>query len=255
MNKENGVLAGVTVLDISEVMQAPLAAQVLGDLGARVIKIERPGGDLMRRMDTHAVRHGLMSSYFAALNRNKVSVPLDMKTEGGLMVMRQLAAKADVLIHNYRPGVMERFGLGYDDLSKANPRIVYAVASGYGESGPLSTRPGQDMAAQSISGILASTTREGLPALISTAAIDFASGMILAQGILAALLERKNSDRGQKVSICLLDTAIAMQMCEVASQQMYNYTTNWVDRNLNWVFPTSNGHVTVLGFFRENPLR
>jgi crotonobetainyl-CoA:carnitine CoA-transferase CaiB-like acyl-CoA transferase len=254
MSSENGVLAGITVLDVSEVMQAPLAAQVLGDLGARVIKIERPSGELMRKMDTHAVRHGLISSYFAALNRNKDSLPLDMKTEAGVDLMRHLAATADVLIHNYRPGVMERFGLGYDDLARANPRIIYAVATGYGESGPLSSRPGQDMAAQSLSGILSSSGRGGDPALSGTAAIDFASGMILAQGILAALLDRKTSGRGQKVSISLLDTAIAMQMCEAASHQMYGYTTHWVDRNLNWVFRTKDGHVTVLGFFRDNPL-
>jgi crotonobetainyl-CoA:carnitine CoA-transferase CaiB-like acyl-CoA transferase len=251
------ILNSCMVLDMSEVYQAPLAAQVLGDFGANVIKIERPDtGEILRGMDAHANRHGLASSYYAAANRNKRSIVLDLKLDAARDVVRRLAKSADVLIHNYRPGVMERLGLGYGDLSGINPRIVYATATGYGETGPLAGKPGQDMAIQSISGMaMESAGADGKPILMNAPAADFASGMILAQGIILALLEREKSGRGQKVNACLLDTAIAMQSLEAASQLMYGYRTTWFDKGLNFVFATKDGWLTVLGFFRSNPLR
>lgn len=257
MSGYKGVLDGITVLDISEVFQAPLAAQALGDLGARVIKIERPGsGELLRKMDAYAVENGKLSAYYAGANRNKSSIVLDLKTAAGQDIVRELVLTADVLVHNYRPGVMERLGLGFEQLSAINPRLVFAIATGYGETGPLADRPGQDMVAQSLSGIAATNGEGGAsPALISTPMIDFASGMILAQGVLAALFERKRSGLGQKVSVCLLDTAVAMQGLEAASLLNYGRKTHWRNQGLNFVFQTAEGWLTVLGFFRENPLR
>lgn len=255
--KTKGILDGVTVLDLSEVYQAPLAAQVLGDFGATVIKIERPGsGEILRNYDAHASAHGLMSSYFAAVNRNKRSLVVDLKTDAGRAVVSRLAAGADVVMHNYRPGVMERLGLGFERLSAANPRLVYAESSGYGPTGPLAQNPGQDMAIQSLSGIaMGNALPDGTPALINTPVIDFAAGMVLAQGITLALLERERSGKGQKVSTSLLNAAIAIQSLEAASQLMYGCETRWIDKGLNYVFRTSDGWVTVLGFFRANPLR
>ena len=219
------ILSGTVVLDLSEVYQAPLAAQVLGDFGATVIKIERPGsGEILRGYDSYATAHGGMSSYFAAVNRNKKSLTVDLKTDAGLSIVARLAASADVFLHNYRPGVMERLGIGYDQLRKANPRLVYAESSGYGETGPLSRNPGQDMAIQSISGIAMGNARpDGSPALVNTPVVDFAAGMILAQGVILALLERERSGLGQKVQTSLLNAAIAMQSLEAGSQLVYGY--------------------------------
>jgi crotonobetainyl-CoA:carnitine CoA-transferase CaiB-like acyl-CoA transferase len=251
------VLDGYIVIDMSEVYQAPLAAQVLGDFGAQVIKVERPGvGDVMRNMDAYARERNLVSCYFASANRNKLSICIDVKTECGREILMRLVKKADVLIHNYRPGVMERLSLGYDDLSKINERLVYAVATGFGEDGPIANRPAQDMIAQTISGIAMAGVEDGEPPrIMGSAAIDFSSGMILVQGILLALLERERSGEGQKVHACLLDTAMAVQSAEAASILMYNYETNWHRRGLSFVVQTKDGWVTILGFFRPNPLR
>ncbi len=251
------VLEGTLVVDMSEVYQAPLAAQVLGDFGAKVVKVERPGtGDVMRNMDGYARERGLVSCYFASANRNKASICIDVKTPRGRELLLRLVAKADVLIHNYRPGVMERLGLGYDDLSKINPALVYAVATGFGEDGPIADRPAQDMIAQTLSGIaMAGVEENEAPRIMGSAAVDFSSGMILVQGILLALLERVRSGRGQKVHACLLDTAMAIQSAEAASLLMYGYETNWHRRGLSFVVQTKDGWVTVLGFFRPNPLK
>jgi crotonobetainyl-CoA:carnitine CoA-transferase CaiB-like acyl-CoA transferase len=251
------VLDGYTVIDMSEVYQAPLAAQVLGDFGAQVIKVERPGvGDVMRNMDAYAREHNLVSCYFASANRNKMSICIDVKTARGREILMKLVQKADVLIHNYRPGVMERLSLGYDDLAKVNGRLVYAVATGFGEDGPIADRPAQDMIAQTISGIAMAGVEDGEPPrIMGSAAIDFSSGMILVQGILLALLERERSGKGQKVHACLFDTAMAVQSAEAASILMYDYETNWHRRGLSFVVQTKDGWVTILGFFRPNPLR
>jgi len=251
------VLEGTLVIDMSEVYQAPLAAQVLGDFGAEVIKVERPGvGDVMRNMDAYACERDLVSCYFASANRNKASICIDVKSPRGREVLLKLVQKADVLIHNYRPGVMERLELGYGDLSAVNPRLIYAVATGFGEDGPIADRPAQDMIAQTFSGIAMAGVDDGdAPRIVGSAAIDFSSGMILAQGILLALLERMKSGRGQKVHACLLDTAMAIQSAEAASILMYGYETNWHRRGLSFVVPTKDGWVAILGFFRPNPLK
>jgi crotonobetainyl-CoA:carnitine CoA-transferase CaiB-like acyl-CoA transferase len=251
------ILSGYTVLEFSEVFQAPVAAQVLGDFGADVIKVERPEhGDLLRGMDAHANAQGLMCSYFAAANRNKQSILLNLKSAAGKAAAHHLAQRADVLIHNYRPGAMDRLGLGFEELAALNPRLVYAEATGYGESGPLARMGGQDMAIQSLSGIASgSAGADGAPQLTNTPVIDFTSGMVLAQGIVLALLERERSGLGQRVSTSLLDTAIAMQGLEASAQLMYGQKTKWFERNMNFIFQTRDGWITVLGFFRANPLQ
>ena len=251
-----GVLDGHLVVELSEVYQAPVAAQTLGDLGADVIKVERRGsGEILRRMDPVADQSQRMSSYFAAVNRNKLSIALDLKSDAGKRDLMQLLRQADVLIHNYRPGVLERLGFGYEALHRENPRLVYAGASGFGETGPLASQGGQDMVLQSITGMaMASAGPDGMPRFANAPAIDFASGMVLAQGILAALLARARTGCGQRVAVSLLDTAMAIQSLEAASQLMYGTETRWLARGLNFVFRTQDGWLTVLGFFRDNPL-
>jgi len=251
-----GVLSGYLVVELSEVYQAPIAAQTLGDLGADVVKVERVGsGEILRRMDPAAQQRGQMSSYFAAANRNKLSIALDLKSEAGKSELMQLLRRADVFVHNYRPGVLERLGFGYERLRQENPRLVYAGATGFGETGPLAAQGGQDMVLQSITGMaMAAAADDGVPRFANAPSIDFASGMILAQGALAALLAREKSGLGQRVSVSLLDTAMAIQSLEAASQLMYGFETRWLGRGLNFVFQTQDGWLTVLGFFRENPL-
>ena len=250
-------LQGVRVLELCEVFQGPVAAQTLADHGADVIKIEKPGrGDSLRHSDTVANAAGKMGSYFAALNRNKRSICLDLKAEADREVFLRLVAEADVLMHNYRPGVLEKLGFSYEALEALNPRLVYAAASGFGESGPLSALAGQDFLIQSISGMAWKTTASrGGPTFINVPIADYTSGMLLAQGILLALMERTHSGRGQKVTVSLFNALVAMQMLEAATHLNYQYETRWFDRALNFTAEASDGWLTVIGFFRDNPLQ
>lgn len=251
----SGPLESTLVIDMTEVMQGPLAAQVLGDYGADVIKIERSCGDIMRGLDRDAVAAGEMSSYFVAVNRNKRSIQIDLKHPEGQAILHRLLDRADVLIHSYRPAAVRRINLSYDDLAARYPRLIYASASGWGETGPLTHKAGQDMLAQSFSGMArAVADPSALAEFNPVATTDFASGMSLAQGILAALIERGRTGRGQHVSVNLLDTAIAQQMLEAASLLMYGRELNWVQQWWSGVFETADGYVTVLGFFRENAI-
>ena len=248
------VLAGITVLELCEVYQGPVAGQSLGDFGARVIKVERgPRGDPLRGSDVHATAKGAMSSHFAAANRNKQSICLDLKCEEGRAALRCLARGADVLMHNYRPGVMERLGLGYDRLAADNPGLIYAAGSGFGEAGPWADLPGQDLLIQSVSGI--ASRGEEAPDYVNAPLTDFASGMLLVQGILLALMERAHSGKGQRVSVSLFDAAVAIQGLEAASVLNHGATTRWMDLAPNFPIRTADGWLTVLGFFRDNPLR
>jgi crotonobetainyl-CoA:carnitine CoA-transferase CaiB-like acyl-CoA transferase len=251
------VLDGVVVVDLSEVYQGPLAAQALGDFGADVIKVERAGsGEVMRTSDPQSLAKGQMSSHFAAVNRNKRSIALDLKVAGDLETLKRILDRADVLIHNYRPGVAERLGLDFDSLHQRNPRLIYAWATGFGETGPLAKLGGQDLIIQSLSGMAReSAAPGGAPQYTNPPAIDYASGMTLVQGILLALLYRERSGKGQKVSINLLDTAVAVQSLEASTQMMHGKTTHWFELAPNFVFQTRDGWATVLGFFRDNPLR
>ena len=250
------ILSGITVIELCEVYQGPLAGQSLGDFGARVIKVERPPkGDPMRG-EQYAVERNLMSSVFAATNRNKESICLDLKTKEGRSALLALLRTADVLLHNYRAGVLDRLGFGYETLAEMNPRLIYAGASGYGESGPLAGLAGQDLLIQSITGISRKGTHSAAtPNYLNVPLTDYASGMLLVQGVLLALIERMSSGRGQKVSISLFDTAISMQSLEAASHLNYGYETRWFDLSLNFPVQVADGWVTVLGFFRDNPLR
>lgn len=251
-----GILSGITVIELCEVYQGPLAGQSLGDFGARVIKVERPPtGDPMRG-EHYAVERNLMSSVFAATNRNKESICLDLKTKEGRSALLALLRTADVLLHNYRAGVLDRLGFGYETLAEMNPRLIYAGASGYGESGPLAGLAGQDLLIQSITGISRKGTHSAAtPNYLNVPLTDYASGMLLVQGVLLALIERMSSGRGQKVSISLFDTAISMQSLEAASHLNYGYEIRWFDLSLNFPVQVADGWVTVLGFFRDNPLR
>ena len=256
MSAESLPLAGVRVLDLTQVQFGPCCTQVLGDFGAEIIKIERPEvGDICRSTDPFITEPEGQSAYYLSLNRNKRSVALDMGTPAGREVAWRLAMKADVLVHNFRPGVAERLGLGYERLAAEHPRLIYAAGSGFGPSGPLAHKGGQDFLAQSLSGLAArNPDAQGQPQLFPTALGDFTSGMILAQGILMALYQRERTGRGQNVRVCLLDVLLAMQQQEATQWLLRRKAVNWIRQNLIGIFPTRDGAVTLVGVFRPNPL-
>ncbi|TKX70881.1 CaiB/BaiF CoA-transferase family protein [Halorubrum sp. SP9] len=221
-----GPLDGLTVLDLSRVLVGPFCTMQLGDLGAAVIKVERPGpGDQTRTWVPPAFSRGdggegggsddegaesddgAESAYYVSVNRNKRSIQLDLTTEAGRAVARDLAREADVLVENFRVGKTEEWGLGYGDLADENPRLVYCAISGYGEWGPDRDEPAYDITMQARGGFMSFTGVEGGPPVrIGVALADIGAGMYATQAILAALLERELGDgRGQKVDVSLLD--------------------------------------------------
>lgn len=206
-------LAGLVVLDLSQFLSGPYASLRLMDLGARVIKIERPdGGDLCRRLYLSDTEIGGDSTLFHAINRNKESFALDLKKPADLAALKQLIAKADVLIQNFRPGVIDRLGLDYAEVQKINPRIVYASITGYGEQGPWVDRPGQDLLAQARSGVMWLNGDEDQgPVPMGLAVADMLAGADAAQGILAALVRRGASGKGAHVQTSLLEALVDFQ--------------------------------------------
>jgi len=247
-------LDGVVVLDFTQIEMGPCATQVLGDFGADVVKIERPGaGDLSRVHMKHASGE---SAIFWSLNRNKRSVALDIRSPLGREAIHRLARKADVLVHNFRPGVMERLGFGYPELSVINPRLIYAFGSGYGPTGPYRDKGGQDVLAQAMSGIASRRAEPDAPPEPSATPIaDFTGGMLLTQAILLALLARERTGRGQVVHVSLLDGMLAMQLQEASAWLNLGQRLNWGSFPLSGTFRTVDGYVVMVGAFKPNPLQ
>jgi crotonobetainyl-CoA:carnitine CoA-transferase CaiB-like acyl-CoA transferase len=247
-------LDGVMVLDFSQIEMGPCATQALGDFGADVIKIERPGaGDLSR---VHMKHESGESAIFWSLNRNKRSVALDVRAPLGREAIYRLARKADVLVHNFRPGVMERLGFGPGELQALNPRLIYAFGSGYGPTGPYRDKGGQDVLAQAMSGIASRRADPGAPPEpCATAIADFTGGMLLVQAILLALLARERTGQGQVVHVSLLDGMLAMQLQEASAWLNLGRRLNWGAFPLSGTFQTLDGHVVMVGAFKPNPLQ
>ena len=206
-------LNGLLVVDFSQFLSGPYCALKLADLGARVIKIERPGvGDLCRTLYLSDTEIGGANSLFHAINRNKESFTADLRHDGDRAMLRALLARADVMIQNFRPGVIERQGFGYDAVREINPRIVYGAISGYGEGGPWGGLPGQDLLAQARSGLLwLSGSRDDPPVPMGLAVADMLAGAALCQGVLAALVGRGLHGRGALVQTSLLEALIDFQ--------------------------------------------
>jgi formyl-CoA transferase len=236
-------------------MLGPCATQFLGDFGADVIKIERPGqGDLSRWSIPDPA--GLDNPVFCSLNRNKRSVALNLKHETAREIVREMARSADVVVNNFRPDVMERMGLGYERLSRENPRIIYAFGTGFGKSGPYSHKGGQDVLAQAMTGVMARKADPEHPlAIYATALADYSAAMHLVQGILLALLHREKTGRGQMVDVSLYDSMLSMQTQEASMWLMRKENLNWAAMPLSGVFETSDGALVLVGAFKENPLR
>jgi len=207
------LLAGVRILAFTQFLLGPAACQYLADMGADVIKIEPPGRGAWERSWAGADTFlGGVSAFFLLANRNSRSLTLNLKSARGLEVAKKLVETADVIVENFRPGVMDRLGLGYEAVKKINPKIIYAAGSGYGSDGPYAHLPGQDLLIQAISGLGANTGTESQGPTVSAAAVvDQHSATLLAMGILGALVHRNRTGEGQRVEVVMVQAGLDLQ--------------------------------------------
>ena len=219
MQASNGKLPlqGIKVIDFSQILAGPFCTMLLADMGADVVKIEKPnGGDDTRRYGPPFIEGE--SAAFLTLNRNKRSIILDLKSEQGIAIVRRMLEDADVMIHNFRPGVVDRMGLAYDDVSAINPAIVYCTVSGFGTTGPYSSRAGFDLVAQGMSGLMSINGFPGAPpAKVGVPMADLNTGMFCAYGILTAYINRLTTGQGQHVDASLIESGIAYTLYESAT--------------------------------------
>ncbi len=253
-------LDGFKVIEIAQEIQGPFAGLFLADMGADVVKIEnKETGDLSRWMLTSLiggpnVKNPEVSHYFIAMNRGKRSVSCDLKNPAAVEMVRRMAKVYDVLLTNYRPGVLDRLGLGYVELRKINPKIVYAQGSSWGPKGPWVTRPSRDTLAQAASGIMAKTGMPTDPPLAAGMFVaDHSGALSLAGGILAALVARERTGKGQKVDASIYGTMIAMQGMEINYTSIAQQEPERAGRGHQFLhgvwgaFPTSDGHICIAG--------
>lgn len=250
-------LSGVRVIDVTQIMAGPFCTMLLGDMGADVIKIEKPdGGDDIRRSGPPFVAGD--SAAFLNIGRNKRSVVIDIKTPEGSNIVRRLARTADIFVQNLRPGRIEGFGLGYDDLRAFNPSIVYATITGYGRTGPYKDKPGFDLMAQGMSGIMGVTGHPGQPPVkVSVPITDLNAGLFTAFGVLAAYVNRLKTGTGQHVDSSLLEAGVAYTFWESAiyfatgSPPGPNGSAHQLSAPYQ-ALPTSDGYLTIGGATQSN---
>ncbi|WP_104117635.1 CaiB/BaiF CoA-transferase family protein [Arthrobacter sp. B1805] len=249
-------LSGITVLDFSQFLAGPVAAMRLADLGARVIKIERPqGGDIGRTLAFAGRSADGETISFHAMNRNKDGITADLKNSEDLARVKELVRKADVIIQNFRPGVMERIGLDYESARELNPRIVYGSASGYGDTGPWKDRPGQDLLAQSLSGLpWLSGSRSDGPVPVGVSIADHLTSCHIAQGVTALLLRRERTGLGGHAQTSLLESMLDLQF-ELLSTRLNDPTIQVTRGGAHsahaflaapyGTYPTSDGYIAL----------
>ena len=233
-----GPLEGVRVLDLSRVLSGPHCGMILGDLGAEVIKVEKPGEGDMSRANYPRV-HG-ESTYFLAHNRNKMSITLNFRKPGAKEIFLEMVRKADVILENYRAGTMEAMGLGFDVLKSVNPRIILTRISGFGQDGPYSNRTCFDGAAQAMSGLMDITGAEdGAPTMIGTYVVDYSAGLYAVIGTLAALRERDVTGEGQVVDVALLDAAVSLMHTSIPDYKMLGQVFTRKGNNDRYAWPAN----------------
>jgi formyl-CoA transferase len=243
-------LSGYRVLDLSRILAGPYCTMILGDQGAEVIKVERPGtGDDTRTWGPPFA--GGESAYYLCCNRNKQSIVVDLKQPAGIEVVRELASRSDVLVENFTPGLMKRFGLDYDTLRKLNPRLVYASISAYGQDGPYQDRPGYDMVLSAVGGLMWITgERDGAPCKVGVAITDVLTGVYTSGAITSALLWRERSGKGQYLDISLLDVQVS-GLANIASNYLVagQEATRWGTAHESivpyQVFPTRDRPIAI----------
>jgi len=256
MPEPRGVLTGYRVIDCTIAMAGPFAAQRLGDLGADVIKVEPTAGEWQRFASAGGANGNKINVSFLSLNRNKRSLAVDLKSDDGKQVLKDLVATSDVFLQNYRPGVAARLGVDYESLKAINPSIVYVSISGYGEDGPYKDRPGQDLLLQAMSGAMLSAGRNGEPPSPAGQYLaDAVTASTAFEGVLAALLHRERTGEGQLVTVNMLDALTTLQMQElsvftvgkVPQQRGEQPNAHVYIRAPYGVFATSDGYL-ALGF-------
>lgn len=220
-------LDGVRVVDFTQMMLGPWGTQFLGDMGAEVIKIERPQvGEWERGLLAMGELLGGDSPFFLAMNRNKKSLTVNLKDPRGKQIIYDLVKTADLVTENFRPGVLDKLGLGYNDLRQINPGIVYVAGSGYGPDGPYVDKPGQDLLIQSLSGLVANTGRyDDPPTPAGTSFVDASTALSLAFAAMVGLFHKQRTGQGQRIDVSLFNTAIALQCQELAA--FMNISKRW----------------------------
>jgi CoA:oxalate CoA-transferase len=246
------LFAGLQVLDLTRVMSGPFCTAMLADLGAKVIKIEMPGfGEEGRHFAPHVKGE---SAYFALLNRGKRSVTVNLKSPHGIRLIEELAARSDIVVENFRPGVMDRLGLGQAKLRAANPRLIYASISGFGQTGPFRDWPAFDLVIQAMSGLMSVTgERDGRATAVGESIADVATGMFAAWGIAAALYDRERTGAGRYVEVAMLDSVFAMLLTSLARRLFTDRPPGRVGNRHPETypvdsFPTEDGDIVLVGF-------
>ena len=249
MENGKGLLDGVVVLDLGRVLACPYAAVLLADMGATVIKIENPkGGDDTRKMGPFINGN---SVYYTNFNRSKVGITLNLKEPEGKEIFKEMVKKADVVLENYRPGTMEKLGLGYDVLKEINPGIVYGSVSGFGHTGPLSKRAGYDIVGQAMGGLMSTSGWPGGPATRSGTPLgDVLGALNMTVGVLAALVNKQKTGLGEKVDVALVDSvAAAMENITMIYQSTGRIPQRIGNRYESTypydTFPTKDGDVVI----------
>ncbi|MDI1262273.1 MAG: CaiB/BaiF CoA-transferase family protein [bacterium] len=243
---------GLRVLDLTRVMSGPFCTAMLADLGAEVIKIEIPGsGDEARYFAPHLNGE---STYFALLNRGKRSVTINLKSPEGIALVRDLSRQADVIVENFRPGVMDRLGLGYESLQQQNPKLIYASISGFGQEGPLADLPAFDLVIQAMSGLMSVTGEAGGRALaVGESVADITTGMFAAWGIAAALYDRERTGIGRRLEVAMLDSVFSMLLTNLSRRLFTDQPTRRVGNRHPETYPvdsfvTQDGDIVLVGF-------
>lgn len=247
--RKKGALEGIRVIDLTRVLAGPFCTMLLGDMGAEIIKIETPGvGDDSRRYPPFI---GEDSAYFMNLNRNKKSITLNLKKDDGKKVFFDLIEKSDVVIENFRPGTMDRLGIGYDQVEKYNPDIIFASISGFGQTGPYRDRPGYDIIGQAMGGIMGVTGwPDSPPTRTGTAIADVLGGLCTCVGILGGLLARQNGHAGQKVDVALVDSVVSAMETIIQIYLVEKREPQRVGNRYEFIypydsFPAKNGWVVI----------
>ncbi len=247
-----GPLTGLRVLDLTRVLAGPTCTQMLGDLGAEVIKIERPGaGDDTRAFAPPYVPNTRESAYFVGVNRNKKSLTVDISQKAGQQIIHGLLASCDMLVENFKVGALGKYGLGWDELKDSHPRLIYCSITGFGQTGPYAPRPGYDSLIQAMGGVMSLTGEpDGLPQKVGIPVADLFAGLYGCIGILAALRHRHATGQGQRIDIGMLDTHVAW----LANQGMNYLATGENPPRLGnqhpnivpyQVFPTADGYIVL----------